>query len=477
MKNEFKTDSSRYAIILAGGSGTRLWPLSRLSRPKQLLKLGGEFSLLQNTVKRLRKLIPDENIYIITNEDQRYEVIGQVYNIAACLADNVYAEPVGRNTLPAISWLTAEITKKSPKAVVGVFPSDQVIQKEENFYQAILKAEQGALTNNISLLGIIPTSPSTSYGYIHAADKSEVEDVLNVNKFVEKPDVETAKSYLEQGNYFWNGGIFVFVADFFMEVLKKYQPETFDLSVELSQMNSDLVTKEFYNQFPSLSIDYGLMEELQRLLVVPVDMGWTDLGGWDSMYHYMPKDSNDNAVSGDVLSLESQKNLLWSEDSNLAVFGIENLAVIQTRDATLVCPREKTEYLKAVTAELKIRKPEILENHSQVSRPWGGYVVLEEGPRFKIKKLTVNPGQKISLQLHDSRSEHWVVVCGKALVQIEDQETVLGANESTYIPMKTKHRLSNPYDDVLQVLEVQIGDYLGEDDIKRFDDIYLRHAK
>jgi mannose-1-phosphate guanylyltransferase / mannose-6-phosphate isomerase len=470
--------AERYAIILAGGSGTRLWPLSRASMPKQLLALNGEHSLLQQTALRLLPLVNADQVVTVTHNDHRFEVAGQLHHVQGALAQQVLAEPIGRNTLPAIAWAVAKIAAREPQALIGVFSSDHAVADEAKFRAAWLAAEQAARAGHIALFGMQPTEPATGYGYIRAGAKLSLSapsalPVQRVERFVEKPQRAAAEQYLREGGYYWNAGMFVFQADVFMGLLERAQPAIFAAAKELAaQANAP---RELYGALPDLSIDYGILEKHgDRAVVVPVSMGWSDLGSWEAIYQQHDKDAHGNMTHGPVLALDSNNNLLWSEQGLLATLGVENLAVVQTRDATLVAPREKVAELKNLVAEVKRKDARLTETHLTVARPWGSYTILEEGERYKIKRIVVNPGQKLSMQMHYHRAEHWVVIAGTAKIVNGDQEIYLEENQSTYIPKTSRHRLENPGRIPLQIIEIQTGAYLEEDDIVRFGDVYGR---
>ena len=472
-------DSNRRAIVLAGGSGTRLWPLSRATMPKQLLALNGQESLLQDTMRRLLPMVKSQHVTTVTHVDHRFEVAGQLHAVDAGLADHVLAEPVGRNTLPAIAWATARIAKDSPAAIIGVFSSDHAVADAPSFRAAWHAAEQAAGQGQIALFGMEPTEPATGFGYIQAGDEIEIGGskhlpVRKVSRFVEKPDAETAVKLLAQGNHYWNGGMFVFRADTFMQLLYDLQPAIYEAALSLAESGAAIAKEEIYNAMPNISVDYGILEYGKNIAVVPVNMGWSDLGSWEAIYQQRDKDAAGNVIEGDVLTVNSQNNLLWTNAGAIAALGVENLAIVQTRDATLVCPRDKVADLKRLVAEVKTRHPHLTETHLTVARPWGSYTILEEGPYYKIKRIVVKPSQKLSMQMHYHRSEHWVVIAGTAKITNGEQEIFLEENESTYIPKTNRHRLENPGRIPLQIIEIQTGAYLEEDDIVRFGDIYGR---
>ena len=460
---------SRYAIILCGGSGTRLWPLSRTMQPKQLLALNGKETLLQQTAKRLLEHVDATHLFTVTHEDHKFQVKGQLSEIAPEALANVLAEPCARNTLPAIAWAVQQINQKDANATIGVFASDHAIDNQVAFLQAWEAAELAAQDDYLVLLGIKPHEPATGYGYIKPTTHELNAGVYEVDKFVEKPDLAKAKQFLQDG-YLWNSGMFVFKASAFMNMLNQYQPA---VAQQVSALQADTLAQQ-YADFPNLSMDYGLAEKAEKVAVVPVDMAWSDLGSWDSIYAKRDKDNSGNVIHGEVYSEETQDSLIWASRGVIATMGLKNIAVIQTTDATLVCDRSRAEDIKNLVAQIKQNRPELTELHRTVHRPWGTYTVLEEGANFKIKRIVVNPGAKLSMQLHKHRAEHWVVVSGVATITNNEIEFTLNENQSTYISKTHRHRLENKGTEPLAIIEVQCGGYVGEDDIVRFDDKYGR---
>ena len=464
--------SQRYAIILCGGSGTRLWPLSRTLRPKQLLALNGEQTLLQQTAIRLLAHVEAANLFTVTHEDHKFEVKGQLAEIAPDMIKNVLGEPCARNTLPAIAWAVNKINQQDPNAIIGVFASDHAIDNQQAFLAAWETAEEVAQDDYLVLLGIKPHEPATGYGYIKPSEALVYNaklPVLKVAQFVEKPNSEKAAQFVQDG-YLWNSGMFVFKASAFINMLENHQPI---MATQIAGLTSENLA-ENYNALEKISMDYGLAEKVEKVAVVPVDMAWSDLGSWDSIYQRHQKDAQNNVTHGDVISIDAKNSLLWTESKLLAVLGVDNIAVIQTADATLICDRNRAEDIKTLVALVKTHNPTLTEIHQTVYRPWGSYTILEEGLNFKIKRIVVNPGQRLSMQLHKHRAEHWVVVSGVATITNNEIEFSLNENQSTYISKTHKHRLENKGNTPLAIIEVQCGDYVGEDDIVRFDDSYGR---
>ncbi len=458
-----------YAVVLAGGSGTRLWPMSRTLFPKQLLSLNGDLSLLQQSVNRVLDILPPERIFVVTNEEHVFEVRNQLRELDEKLDSRVLSEPVGRNTLPAILLALKEVVRDPSAQSVAVFPSDHQIRDHNAWNRdmhqaAVLSGEQWFVT-----FGIKPHKAETGYGYI-ALGEEIAAGAHRVSSFEEKPDQARAERYVQAGNYYWNSGMFLFPLQDFLQAVETLQPDLYKWWNEAE--DQDLV--HGYVQLPDISVDYGIMEKVDRVAVLPADFDWDDLGNWEALYRLGEKDPSGCVTQGDVLSMECKDSLLISSGGKLAAVGLEDCVVVQTRDATLVCPREKVQKVKDVVQTLKEEDSHLVEAHLTVYRPWGSYTVLEEGPYYKIKRLSVKPGCTLSLQMHHHRSEHWVVIHGTAEVRVGEEDKLLSENQSVDIPKATPHRLANPGKLPVQIIEIQNGPYLEEDDIVRFQDVYGR---
>lgn len=455
-------------IILAGGRGTRLWPLSRDRYPKQFIKLQGkEESLFQETFNRSLLLANVDDIYVVTNKNYKFLVMGEVEELGYDYDEgNILVEPEAKNTLPAIYAGVHEIAKKGHDSVV-IFPSDHMIVKSSGFSQ-LIKASEGLTKDSLITFGIQPDGPNTGYGYISPGEAKG--NGYAVKEFKEKPNHETAVEYIKNG-YYWNSGIFMFDSKLFTEEVKTYSHEIFDAFYEnlnLEEAFSKIQTK--------ISIDYGIMEKSSRVAVVPANIGWNDLGSFDSFYDIFDKDEANNIVNKNNILIDSTNNIVHSEAGKLiATVGVDDLIIIDNRDALLICKKDQSQKVKEVVETLKERKDIRTEYHVQDYRPWGHYKVLEEEKNsFKIKRITVNQGKKLSYQLHYHRSEHWIVVKGMAKVTIDDEVKLVRSGESIFMKAGQKHRLENPGKLRLEIIEVQMGDYLEEDDIVRFDDEYGR---
>jgi len=461
-------------VILAGGKGTRLWPLSRELMPKQFIKLFNKGSLFQKTVERALMFSKPSEIVIVTNEAYRFRVLDDLRELGVELPeDNLLLEPASKNTLPAILWATLKIQEDFGDSIVSVLPSDHMIMVNDAYRDAFKRAQKLA-KDYLVTFGIRPTKPHTGYGYIRPGDEIKLgEEVLGhmVEEFKEKPDFETAKQYVARG-YLWNSGMFAFSSSLFLDEVRKHSPEVWNAFEEGGDIG------EIYRKTPEVSIDYGLMEKTEKAAVVPLNTKWSDLGSFDAIYEVLEKDSSGNAIrvsgkKGYHVGVNSHNNLIMTERLTATV-GVDDLIIIDTGDALLVSKKGESQKVKEVYRTLKELGDERVMVHRTAYRPWGSYTVLEEGERYKIKRLTVLPGKKLSLQMHYHRSEHWVVVRGTARVVVGDREILLRPGESTFIPAGVKHRLENPGKVILEVIETQIGEYLGEDDIVRFSDDFGR---
>jgi mannose-1-phosphate guanylyltransferase/mannose-6-phosphate isomerase len=464
-----------YSILLAGGTGSRLWPLSRELFPKQLINLVGGDSLIQSTIKRLSPVIKTERVRVVCGEEHRYEIARHLEAIGTPSKGKLITEPCGRNTAPAILLAVMDILKKEKDAILSVFPSDHVISDISGFHERLNTAIKLASTNYIVTFGIKPNYPETGYGYIEGV-KGVKGDALKVKKFVEKPDEKTAKRYVKAGNFFWNSGIFAFKASVLIDEFKKYEPSLLkDIQKIVSKRGA--VSMEQYKNLPDISFDYAIMEKTRKGVVLPSDFGWSDIGSWQSLYKLLPKDDNRNVTEGDTILKDTRNSFIKGEERLIVVNGLKNTVVIETPDTVFVSDMDKGKNVKSIVNDLKKRGRKEYKAHTTVYRPWGTYTILEELGDSKIKRIVIYPGAKLSLQLHYHRSEHWIVVQGTAKITNGDQTVFLEENQSTYVPKATRHRLENPGNIPLHIIEVQMGSYLEEDDIVRFDDDFGRTGK
>ncbi|WP_438441817.1 mannose-1-phosphate guanylyltransferase/mannose-6-phosphate isomerase [Escherichia sp. 362] len=463
-------------IIMAGGSGTRLWPLSRSLYPKQFLSLINENSLLQETLKRLDGLncLPP---VIVSNNEHRFIVAEQLRQFGV---DDfqIILEPVGRNTAPAVALAALKSLELHGDHHMLVLAADHAIQDIEAFHAAVLAAEQESVDNKLVTFGIVPTKPETGYGYIKKGEQVK-NSVFKVNSFVEKPDLETAKNYLEQKCYLWNSGMFMFKASVYLDELKKFRPDILAACKEsLSSASTDLdfirLNSDVFAECPDESIDYAVMEKTQDCVVIPLDADWSDIGSWTSLWEISEKDEHENVSHGDVINYNSRNNYIYSEGSLISTVGVNNLIIVQTKDALLVAQQDNVQDIKKIVEILKKQKRSEHVSHREVYRPWGRYDSVERGDRYQVKRITVKPGECLSTQMHHHRAEHWVVVAGTAKVTCGERSFFVTENESTFIPIGTVHTLENPGKIPLEVIEIQSGVYLGDDDIVRLSDKYGR---
>ncbi|MGO9612283.1 MAG: mannose-1-phosphate guanylyltransferase/mannose-6-phosphate isomerase [Dissulfurispiraceae bacterium] len=465
------------AIILVGGSGTRLWPLSRENYPKQFLKLDGDRSLLQQTAERLLRVLSPDEIILMTNNQYKFYVRSELENFP-----HIVLEPRRRNTAPAIALGVKYCMEKlrcEEDEVIIVCPSDHIIKPEEKFADYIRWIEPIAQEGYIVTFGIKPDRPETGYGYIEV--KNQPTDMINrqhegttpsyysVEKFTEKPDIETAGRYVQENNYYWNSGMCAFRIGTIVNEFKRYVPQ---ISEMLIGSYEDMLGN--FEDMPDISIDYALMEKSDRVVTVPLDLYWNDIGSWDAFYDLLEKDEHGNVNMGDIISIDTKDTLIVGDKRLVSTIGLEDCLIVETGDALLVAKRGETQKVRDIVSILKDRGRKEAEEHVTTYRPWGSYTILEESVRYKIKRIVVKPQAKLSLQMHYHRSEHWIVVKGTAKVTVGDKDIIIHENESAYVPKSTTHRLENPGKVPLEIIEVQNGEYLGEDDILRFDDLYGR---
>ena len=459
------------AVVIAGGSGTRLWPLSRASHPKQFLALEGKDTMLQATIKRLENLEIDSSV-TICNEEHRFFVAEQLREINAL--GSIILEPEGRNTAPAIS-LAAFLAEGDP--LLLVLAADHVIKDKDAFTKSIKHAIPLAKEGKLVTFGIVPNEPHEGYGYIKRGQ--ELNPGYLVDKFVEKPSRENAQEYLNSGEYYWNSGMFLFKASRYLEELKKHSPEIFDICKSCTDhVEADLdfirINEKKFSLCPSDSIDYAVMEKTSEAVVVPIDAGWSDIGSWSSLWDICKKDDNGNVNQGDTLLHNTHNSFIKTDTKLVAAVGVDNLVIVSTKDAVMVAHKDSVQDAKVITQQLKDDNRSEWELNREVHRPWGKYDSIDNGDGYQVKRITVKPGAKLSVQMHHHRAEHWVVVSGSAKVTNGDRTFLLSVNESTYIPLGVIHALENPGEVDLELIEVQTGSYLGEDDIVRITDLYGR---
>lgn len=464
-----------YPVVMAGGSGSRLWPMSRELHPKQFLRLVGDKTLLQETLGRLTGLETSPPV-LICNEEHRFLAAEQLRQIGQ-LNHNIILEPVGRNTAPAIALAARTALKADPDALLLVLAADHAIADAEAFQAAVNRAVPFAGSGELITFGIVPTHVETGYGYIRRGDP--VESLYQVSQFVEKPDSATAADYLNCGEYYWNSGMFLFRADRYLEELQAHRADIYDAcAAAMQNTRPDLdfirVDPTAFAQCPSESIDYAVMENTHRALVMPLDAGWSDVGAWSALWALGEQDAQGNVCKGDVIHQGTDNCYIRAESALVATVGVSHLVIVETRDAILVADKQHVQDVKGIVAELKNRDRHEHQWHRAVYRPWGMYDAIDSGQRYQVKRITVKPGEKLSVQMHHHRSEHWIVVSGTASVTIDDKTQMLTENQSIYIPVGSVHALENPGKISLELIEVQTGSYLGEDDIIRLEDRYGR---
>ena len=482
-------------VVLCGGSGTRLWPLSRNGFPKQFLVIEGNQTLFQLALARLGRIATDRIVcgtpLIVTNEEHRFMAQEQMREIGIASQARLLLEPQGRNTAPAITLaalaaLEADGAEGADDPVLVVSPADQMVTDSEGFERALRRAVQCASAGAVVVLGVEPTRAETGYGYIKHSDQDNGLGQYDVLEFTEKPDAVLAQHYLDQGGYLWNGGLFVVKASVWLAAVKRFEQAVFQ-SIHQAwggrQIDGAFVRPEpeAFKSSPSISADYAVLERCPgsgiAIEVVSLDAGWSDLGAWDSVWQVGQKDAQGNVARGDVLAVDTKESLIHANHRLVGVVGVDNLVVIETADAVLVGHKDQAQLVKTIVQTLSEGKREEHQLHRKVHRPWGWYDSIDEGPNFKVKRIMVKPGASLSLQKHHHRAEHWIVVKGEGEVTCDDRVTTLGPNESTFIPLGSVHRLANRGQDPLEIIEVQSGAYLGEDDIVRFEDTYGRVVK
>ncbi len=468
-----------YPVILSGGAGTRLWPLSRAVLPKQLLPIVADKTMLQDTALRVAGLPGLMAPLVVCGNDHRFMVAEQL-RAAGITPLGILLEPVGRNTAPAVAAAANYLKAIDPEAVMLVLPADHVIDNQEAFKEAVIRAAALVKDGGLATFGIVPKSPETGYGYIlRGAALAGCDGCYQVGRFVEKPDLATAETFVADGGYYWNSGMFMFAAEQYLSELAKFAPAIAEAAAKaVTTGYSDLdfcrLDEAAFSSCPSDSIDYAVMEHTANAVVVPADIGWSDVGSWSALWEVQQHDENGNAMRGDVYLDGVKNSLVRAESRIVAVVGLEDVVVVETNDAVLVAHKSQVQRVKQVVDHLKLKERTEHLHHTKVYRPWGHYEGIDAGDRFQVKRITVKPGEKLSLQMHHHRAEHWVVVSGTARVTCGEKVSLLSENESTYIPIGMNHRLENPGKLPLHIIEVQSGSYLGEDDIVRFEDIYKR---
>lgn len=466
-------------VILAGGSGTRLWPLSRKLYPKQFLPLVGHHTLVQETVLRVSSVQDVTAPILICNEEHRF-IVAEQLRFLEIAAQAIVLEPIGRNTAPAVAVAALQALKIDSEALLVVLPADHLVADTHVFHQAVNQAVELARQDFLVTFGIVPSAPETGYGYIRQGQAvAGHASARRIDSFVEKPDQVTAQEYFKSGQYFWNSGMFVFKAQVVLEELKALTPDIVAACTEaLDKATKDLdflrLDQAAFTRCPENSIDYAVMEQTDRGVMLPLDCGWNDLGSWDALWQAGQKDEDGNVTHGDVVLCDVRGSFLHAETRLLAAVGLENHVVVETADAVLISPQDRVQDVKKIVNKLTADSRIEAHAHKKVFRPWGHYESIDEGGRYQVKRITVLPDQVLSLQKHFHRAEHWVVVRGTALVTRDDEEILLHENESVYLPLGSVHRLANPGKIALELIEVQVGSYLGEDDIVRFEDVYGR---
>lgn len=468
-----------YPIIMAGGTGSRLWPLSRELYPKQFLRLYGQNSMLQETISRLSGLDINEPM-VICNEEHRFLVAEQLRQLNK-LSKNIILEPVGRNTAPAIALAALQATQKGDNPLMLVLAADHIINNQMVFHQAISTAENYARAGHLVTFGIVPNSPETGYGYIQRGEAltDDEHTPYQVSRFVEKPDRERAEAYLASGEYYWNSGMFMFQAKRYLSELEKFRPDILEVCIEAvrnADNGNDFVSipHDIFSTCPDESVDYAVMEKTSDAVVVGLDADWSDVGSWSALWEVSPKDEQGNVLTGDAWVHNSRNCYINSDEKLVAAIGVENLVIVSTKDAVLVMDKSRSQDVKKAVEYLKLNERSEYKRHREIYRPWGRCDVVVQTPRFNVNRITVKPGGAFSMQMHHHRAEHWVILSGTGQVTVNEKHFLLTENQSTFIPIGAEHCLENPGRIPLEVLEIQSGSYLGEDDIIRIKDQYGR---
>ena len=469
-------------VILSGGSGTRLWPMSRTSFPKQYLSFKNNFSFFQMTLNRIQNLEYIDAPIVICNEEHRF-LTGEQLREINIRPKSIILEPFGRNTCPAIAIASLKSLEIDPEAILLILPSDHLIKKNKVFIDCIKRAYIYAEQEKLVTFGIIPKSPETGYGYIKSSSsfsKSKIE-CLKVEEFIEKPEKELAQQLIKDSRFSWNSGMFMFKAKTIINEIKKYQPDILSVckrsfKKRINDLDFEKINKKEFEGCINLSLDKAVMEKSKISVVIPLDIGWSDIGGWESYWQNSKKDNKGNVIFGDVIHESTKNSFIRSESRLIVGLGIQDLIVVETQDVVLIAKKNLSQQVKKLVLELKEKGRLEVDEHKKIFRPWGNYHLIEEGPQWKVKRIEVNPHSSLSLQLHNHRAEHWVVVEGTASIELNNKKFNLEKNESCYVPLGTKHRLSNKGSKTLIIIEVQSGAYLGEDDIIRFKDQYGRNG-
>jgi len=476
-----------YAVILAGGSGTRFWPKSREQLPKQLLNINGERTMIQDTLTRISPIVSAEKTWIITNEKHALETCRQL-KATKFNPSQLLTEPIARNTAAAIGYSAFILSQHNPDAIMAVFPADHAITTHKQFLELIEQTKTVAKKNHLVTLGIKPTSPETGYGYIKQG-KSLEGNAYKVDRFIEKPDKATAEKYLSEGGYYWNSGIFIWKVSVLLNEIKRYLP---NLHTQLDKLSKNTIEvkgpypfkelndsgKKIFESLQPVSIDNGIMEKSNNSVVFPANIGWNDVGSWTALADISQKDSKGNVIKGNVFSIENNNSIIYAEERLVATMGLKNMIVVDTSDAVLICPKDCAQDVKKIVEQIKLEKrPEVSIAPNSEIRPWGKYVILQKEANYLVKRIEVLPGESLSLQSHNHRSEHWTIVSGTAQVEINELSKTLQANQFIEIPKGAKHRLANHSKSPLIIIEVQLGENLDESDITRYEDKYGRTSE